>query len=74
MKETTAALGGQLRGKMLIDATNDIGKSPMHSLDVLRQAAPGSPIFRAFSSLGWENNVIPVGRNLNGRPWPARDE
>ena len=32
----------------------------MGSLDVLRQAAPDSPIFRAFCTLGWENFAVPV--------------
>jgi hypothetical protein len=32
----------------------------MHGLDVLRGAAPGASLFRAFSSLGWENFTEPV--------------
>lgn len=59
MDETVSILGRKLDGKILIDATNDIGSSPMHSLAVLRQIAPGSPIFRAFSNLGWENFARP---------------
>jgi predicted dinucleotide-binding enzyme len=63
MDETVATMGRRLNGKILIDATNNIGRSPMHSLGVLRQIAPGSPIFRAFSNLGWENFARP---ELNG--------
>jgi predicted dinucleotide-binding enzyme len=59
MVETVAQLGGELNGKILIDATNNVGQIPMHSLDQLRQAAPDSPLFRAFSNLGWENFAHP---------------
>lgn len=58
--ETIAQLGGQLNGKILIDATNNVGQQPMNSLALLRQAAPDSPLFRAFSTLGWENFADPV--------------
>ena len=58
--ETAGQLGAQLNGKILIDATNNVGQAPMHSLDALRPAAPDSPLFRAFSTLGWENFAQPV--------------
>jgi len=58
--EAIAQWGGQLNGKIVIDATNNVGQQPMHSLDQLRPAAPGSPLFRAFSTLGWENFAEPV--------------
>lgn len=54
MAETVTRLGSRLDGNILIDATNNVGADPMHSLDVLRQAAPNSSLFRAFSNLGWE--------------------
>ncbi len=60
MAETISQLGSQLHGKILIDTTNNVGQATMHSLDALRQAAPGSPLFRAFSTLGWENFANPV--------------
>lgn len=60
MSETIAQLGDQLNGKILLDATNNVGGQPMHNLDALRQAAPDSPLFRAFSTLGWENFAEPV--------------
>jgi predicted dinucleotide-binding enzyme len=59
LAETVAGLGGRLNGKILIDATNNVGTSPMHQLESLRQSAPDSPLFRAFSSLGWENFADP---------------
>ena len=54
MAETVTRLGSRLDGNILIDATNNLGAAPMHSLDMLRQAAPNSSLFRAFSNLGWE--------------------
>lgn len=60
MAATAAQLGSQLNGKILIDTTNNVGQPVMGSLDVLRQAAPDSPIFRAFCTLGWENFAVPV--------------
>ncbi len=49
-----------LDGKIIIDATNQVGQPVMHSLEPLRQAAPRSPLYRAFSTLGWENFANPV--------------
>ncbi len=60
MTQALAQLGDALAGKTLIDATNNVGHSPMHQLEPLRQAAPGSPLFRAFSNLGWENFADPA--------------
>ncbi len=54
MVETVRLISPELRGKILIDATNDMTRDPMHSLDLLRAAAPDSPVYRAFSNLGWE--------------------
>lgn len=54
MTDIVLLLEHSLNGKILIDATNKVGQPSMHSLDLLRQAAPGSAIFRAFSNLGWE--------------------
>jgi predicted dinucleotide-binding enzyme len=60
MAETVALLSGRLNGKILIDATNNVGTSPMHQLELLRKNAPDSALFRAFSNLGWENFAEPV--------------
>jgi predicted dinucleotide-binding enzyme len=60
LAETVAQAGDQLNGKILIDATNNVGTSPMHQLELLRQNAPDSALFRAFSNLGWENFADPV--------------
>lgn len=60
MSETVTQLGDRLNGKILLDATNNVGQQPMHNLNTLRQAAPDSKLFRAFSTLGWENFAKPV--------------
>lgn len=60
MPETIARLGDRLDGKILLDATNNVSADPMHSLDPLRDAAPHSSLFRAFSNLGWENFDNPL--------------
>jgi predicted dinucleotide-binding enzyme len=59
MAALVAEIGGGLAGKILIDATNNISASPMDQLALLRKAAPESPLFRAFSNLGWENFAEP---------------
>lgn len=60
MAETVATLGSELDGKILIDASNNVGRTPMHQLQLLRQVAPAGLLFRAFSNLGWENFATPV--------------
>lgn len=53
------ALGPHLAGKIVIDATNKVGQSPMDSLALLREHAPDARLFRAFNTLGWENFADP---------------
>ncbi len=60
MPDLVATLGDQLNGKILIDATNKVGQASMNSLELLRQHAPDSALYRAFSTLGWENFAEPV--------------
>ena len=49
-----------LDGKIVIDATNKIGRPVMNALGTLRAAAPGAALFRAFNNLGWENFAEPA--------------
>ncbi len=63
MAETVQQLAAQLGGKIVIDTTNNVGQYPMHNLDLLKKAAPNAPLFRAFSTLGWENFAEPT---ING--------
>jgi predicted dinucleotide-binding enzyme len=52
------SLGPALTGKVVIDATNDVGGAgKLHALDEL---ADGAHPVRAFSTLGWENFADPV--------------
>lgn len=48
-----------LRGKTLIDATNNMRGESRHALGVLREKLPEARLYRAFSSLGWENLANP---------------
>ena len=54
MVETVAVAGADLDGKVVIDATNNIGGESMHSAATIARAAPGASYFRAFNTLGWE--------------------
>lgn len=60
MAATVEAVAAGLDGKTVIDATNNVGAQPLHSVDVIGAAAPGARVFRAFSTLGWENFADPV--------------
>ena len=57
---TAAALGEQLDGKIVIDATNNINAPVMNSLATLQAHAPKAHFYRAFNHLGWENFADPV--------------
>ena len=57
-KELIGSLGGDLAGKVVVDATNDVqGSGKLHALDELTGGA--HPV-RAFNTLGWENFADPV--------------
>jgi 8-hydroxy-5-deazaflavin:NADPH oxidoreductase len=57
-KQVTASLGGDLAGKVVVDATNDVqGSGKLHALDEL---ADGAHPVRAFNTLGWESFANPV--------------
>ena len=60
MHETVASMGDALNGKVVIDATNNIGGSTFNSVDALSSAAPRADIYRAFNTYGWENFESPV--------------
>jgi 8-hydroxy-5-deazaflavin:NADPH oxidoreductase len=48
-----------LNGKIIIDATNNIGASEVNSRSAVVDGAPDSHYARAFNSLGYENFVSP---------------
>ncbi len=55
MAEAVPAFGARLDGKIVIDATNNVGGPSLNGLAILAEHAPGAALFRAFNSLGWEN-------------------
>jgi len=60
MADAVAAVGGELDGKIVIDATNNLSGAVAHSLDAIAAAAPQARRYRAFNTLGWENFADPV--------------
>ena len=58
--DTAAMLGGKLDGKIIIDATNQVGAPVMNSLETLQAHAPHAKLYRAFNNLGWENFAEPM--------------
>jgi len=48
-----------LDGKLVVDATNNIGAPVANSSAAIAEAAPGARYARAFNSLGWENFADP---------------
>lgn len=63
MDKTVAAYAKALDGKILIDAANKIGASPMNSLPIFAGLTPHAEVYRAFNSYGWENFDKPT---ING--------
>jgi len=58
--ELANSLGGALDGKVVIDATNNIGAPEANSHAAIGGAAPGARYARAFNTLGWENFADPL--------------
>jgi predicted dinucleotide-binding enzyme len=50
----------QLDGRIIIDATNKMGRSAMNSLAELQKHTPHARIYRAFNSYGYENFANPT--------------
>jgi predicted dinucleotide-binding enzyme len=46
--------GDALAGRLVIDATNDVGGERLHHADVYAQHAPNARFVRAFNTLGFE--------------------
>lgn len=65
VEEIVTQLGDRLRGKTIIDATNKIQAAEMNNLATIAAHVPDANLFRAFSSLGWENFENP---QLHGQP------
>jgi len=46
--------GPALDGRVVIDATNDIGGERLHHADIYGESAPGARFVRAFNTVGFE--------------------
>jgi predicted dinucleotide-binding enzyme len=60
MADVVAALSGDLDGKLVIDATNNIGAPTVNSLATIASVAPRASVYRAFNIYGFENFAEPV--------------
>lgn len=59
MAETVRQLASELDGKLVIDATNAVGRPVMNAIETIKNAAPGARVFRAFNTLPWEDFADP---------------
>jgi 8-hydroxy-5-deazaflavin:NADPH oxidoreductase len=67
--------GPALDGRVVIDATNDIGGERLHHADAYRQSAPGARFVRAFNTLGFEMFADPsVGGEVADLFWCGPDD
>jgi predicted dinucleotide-binding enzyme len=57
---TAAQNGPALQGKIVIDATNNMGATTVNSVAAIQSAAPDSQVYRAFNIYGWENFEDPL--------------
>jgi predicted dinucleotide-binding enzyme len=64
--DAMAAFGPALDGKIVIDASNNVGADPPNGHAHVAAAAPDAHYFRAFNSLGWENFADPRYGDVNG--------
>src|SRR5690242_14492660 len=60
MPATCQSLGSALDGKLVIDATNNVGAAVLNSVATIASAAPSSAVYRAFNIYGFENFENPV--------------
>src|SRR4051794_7841782 len=60
-----AEYGSALDGRVVIDATNDMGGERLHHADAYRESAPGARFVRAFNTVGFEVLADP---SLGGEP------
>jgi 8-hydroxy-5-deazaflavin:NADPH oxidoreductase len=58
--EALAPHGAALAGKIVIDATNNIGAPQVNCRAAITQMAPDASYARAFNTLGWENFADPI--------------
>src|SRR3954451_21157860 len=62
--------GAALDGRVVIDATNDLGGERLNHADAYRKSAPGARLVRAFNTLGYELFADPsVGGEVADLLW-----
>ena len=68
--ETLAEHGAALDGRVVIDATNDIGGERLHHAEAYARHAPGARFARAFNTLGFEMFADPsIGGEIADLFW-----
>jgi len=60
MAATVASVAKALDGKLVIDATNNIGAQPVNSVAAIAATAPAAAVYRAFNIYGFENFAEPT--------------
>jgi predicted dinucleotide-binding enzyme len=60
MGDTIATNAQALDGKILIDATNNMGAESVNSFPAFKQHTPNASIYRTFNCYGWENFEDPI--------------
>jgi 8-hydroxy-5-deazaflavin:NADPH oxidoreductase len=60
VSELLAGNAAAIDGKLVIDATNQIGAAEMNAAKQVAAAVPGARYVRAFNMLGWENFADPL--------------
>jgi predicted dinucleotide-binding enzyme len=58
--ELLAGSAAAIDGKLVIDATNQIGTADMNAAKQVAATAPSARYVRAFNTLGWENFADPL--------------
>ena len=67
--------GAALDGRVVIDATNDVGGERLHHADAYAASAPGARLVRAFNTLGFEMLADPsVGGEVADLFWCGPDD
>jgi hypothetical protein len=62
--------GPALDGRIVIDATNDVGEERLHHAETYGQSAPGARFVRAFNTMGFEMFADPsVGGEVADLFW-----
>ncbi len=67
--------GAALDGRVVIDATNDVGAERLHHADAYAESAPGARFVRAFNTLGFELFAEPaIGGDVADLFWCGPDD